>query len=377
MSNVIRIKRRASGAAGAPASLANAELAFNEVDNVLYYGKGTGGAGGSATTVEAIAGPGAYVDRSTDQALDGVKTFNSSPIVPTPTQATQAANKGYVDSAVQGLDPKESVKAATTTNLAALSGELTVDGVSLVTGDRVLVKNQTDKTKNGVYTVATGNWTRTLDADTWGEIVSAYLFVEQGSTNAELGFVCSADQGGTLGTSDIEFIQFNGAGQVTAGLGLSKTGNTLNVETSNGIAIDNDTVALTGQASAFHNLAESGFAVRTASGVVAARTITENSDGISIANGDGVADNPTITLSDSLASVGALTPAADKLAYYTGAAAAALADFTAYARTLLDDADAAAARATLELGTMAVQNSNNVSISGGAIDGITFDGGTF
>lgn len=377
MSNVIRIKRRASGAAGAPASLQNAELAFNEVDNVLYYGKGTGGAGGSATTVEAIAGPGAYVDRSTDQALDGIKTFNSSPIVPIPTQSTQAANKGYVDSVVQGLDPKQSVKAATTENLASLSGELTIDGVSLVAGDRVLVKNQTLPKDNGVYIVASSNWSRSLDMDSWDEVPSAYLFVEQGTVNAEQGFVCSSDVGGTLGTSDIAFIQFNGAGQVTAGSGLSKTGNTLNVVAGTGITVANDDVALTGQALALHNLAENGIFVRTAANTIAARTITENSDGISVTNGDGVSGNPTITLSDSLASVGGLTPAADKLAYYTGAATAALTDFTTYARSLLDDVDAAAARVTLGLGSMAVQNSNNVSITGGAIDGVTFDGGTF
>jgi hypothetical protein len=76
MSNTIRIKRRANGGgAGAPASLANAELAFNEQTNVLYYGTGTGGAGGSATAVIPIAGPGAFVDTSSDQTVGGVKTF--------------------------------------------------------------------------------------------------------------------------------------------------------------------------------------------------------------------------------------------------------------------------------------------------------------
>ena len=78
MSNTLRIKRRASGAAGAPSSLENAELAYNEVDDVLYYGKGTGGAGGSATSVLAIAGSGAYVALSGNQTIAGVKTFSST-----------------------------------------------------------------------------------------------------------------------------------------------------------------------------------------------------------------------------------------------------------------------------------------------------------
>ena len=78
MANIVRIKRRASGASGAPTSLANAELAFNEVDDILYYGKGSGGANGSASTIEAIGGKGAYVDKSTDQTIGGNKTFNNA-----------------------------------------------------------------------------------------------------------------------------------------------------------------------------------------------------------------------------------------------------------------------------------------------------------
>ena len=77
MSNTIRIKRRTAGGAGAPSSLENAEIAFNEVDDVLYYGKGTGGAGGTATTVIPIAGPGQFIDKSTNQTIGGTKTFSS------------------------------------------------------------------------------------------------------------------------------------------------------------------------------------------------------------------------------------------------------------------------------------------------------------
>jgi len=104
MANTIRIKRRASGgAAGAPASLENAELAYNEVDDVLYYGKGTGGAGGTATTVEAVAGAGAYLTLSGVQTVTGNKTFNGLVLVPTPTANTHAATKLYVDNAIAGV----------------------------------------------------------------------------------------------------------------------------------------------------------------------------------------------------------------------------------------------------------------------------------
>jgi len=105
MANTLRIKRRGSGSPGAPASLQNAELAFNEVDNILYYGKGTGGEGGSATTVEAIAGSGAYVSLSGSQTITGDKSFSGVTIVPTPTQDTHAATKSYVDTAVSSAVP--------------------------------------------------------------------------------------------------------------------------------------------------------------------------------------------------------------------------------------------------------------------------------
>lgn len=103
MANTIRIKRRASGNAGAPGSLENAELAYNEVDDVLYYGKGTGGAGGTATTVEAIGGAGAYLTLSGTQTITGNKTFSGTTIVPTPTANTHAVTKLYVDNAISGV----------------------------------------------------------------------------------------------------------------------------------------------------------------------------------------------------------------------------------------------------------------------------------
>jgi len=97
MANTLRIKRRSSGASGAPSSLENAELAFNEVDDVLYYGEGTGGLNGTATSVIAIAGPGAFTTLSSAQTISGNKTFTGTVIVPTPTANTHATTKLYVD----------------------------------------------------------------------------------------------------------------------------------------------------------------------------------------------------------------------------------------------------------------------------------------
>jgi hypothetical protein len=399
MSNTIRIKRRANGGgAGAPSTLANAELAFNEQTNVLYYGTGTGGAGGSATTIIPIAGSGAFVDTSSAQTIGGVKTFSSTIVgsvdgnagtatklatartisvsgdadgsasfdgsanadiaitldtvnsnigaftkvtinakglatagsqasltdlsAPTasfgfgnqlltnladPVNDQDAATKFYVDSVAQGLDVKASVVAATTANIT-LSGAQTIDGQSIVAGNRVLVKEQTNAAENGIYVASNTSWSRSADANTWDELVSAYTFVEQGSTYADSGWVCTVNAGGTLGTTPVTWSQFSGAGTYQAGTGLTLTGNTFSITNT---------------------------AVTAASYGSASKTLTA-----------------------TVNAQGQLTALAD----------------TNIAITVSQVTDA---------GTMATQNANNVAITGGSItnlttfDGITIDGGTY
>lgn len=299
-----------------------------------------------------------------------------------PTNAQDAATKNYVDSVAQGLDVKASVVVATTANIT-LSALQTIDGISVVANDRVLVKNQTAPAENGVYLAQSGAWTRATDMDAWTEFVSAFFFVERGTTQADSGWVCTVDPGGTLGTTAVAFAQFSGSGSYQGGAGLTLTGNIFAVGAGTGITVNADDVALTGQALALHSLATSGLITRTGAGTVAGRSIATSGTGISVSNGDGVAANPTLSLSAALSTFGGLTPAADQLPYYTGAAAAALTTLSAFGRSLIDDADAATARTTLGLGSMATQASTSVSISGGSItnlttfDGITIDGGTF
>ena len=153
-----------------------------------------------------------------------------------PTSAQDAATKNYVDNLSQGLDAKASCAAATTANIT-LSGAQTIDGVAVIAGDRVLVKDQTTTANNGIYVAAAGTWSRATDADTWVELTSAFTFIEAGTNNADSGWVCTIDAGGTLGSTAVTWVQFSGAGQITAGLGLTKTGNTIDVGTASATRI--------------------------------------------------------------------------------------------------------------------------------------------
>jgi len=605
MSNTIRIKRRASGASGAPSSLANAELAFNEVGDVLYYGKGTGGAGGTATTIEAIGGSGAFVGLSGTQTVTGNKTFSgtvalgSSATASTPSSgddstsvattayvqgegfitgnqtitvsgdatgsgttsialtlansgvsagttsgitvdakgrvtaitglvagdipsltaakisdfdstvqanrldemanptsdvdlnsqkitnladpvnAGDAVNKSYADALVNGLDVKESVKAATVGSNITLSGTQTLDGVSLSVGDRVLVKDQTTSSQNGIYVVASGSWSRAADADADSEVSSGlFTFCESGSVNADSGFTLTTDGSITVGTTALTFTQFSGAGSVAAGDGLTKSGNTLSADlkSNGGVVIESGELAVdlgassitgtlgvsdggTGATSASD--ARTNLGVAIGSDVQAHGDVLDDLSGLTQASNKGIffdtansaatfdltaagrallddadaaAQRTTLGLaigSDvqaydaELAALAGLTSAANKLAYFTGSGTADLTDLSAYARTLLDDADASAARTTLGvaigadvqaynaslaaiaalattdgafivgngssftvesgatartslgLGTIATQAANNVSITGGTLSNVTIDCGTF
>ena len=390
MANTLRIKR--STGSSAPTSLANAELAFSEGNETLFIGKGTGGAGGSATSVIKIGGIGGFFDKDTVRSANavlsgpttgsdaaptfralvaadipsiahtkisdfdaGVRTnrldqmaaptgavsLNSQKItgLADPTADADAANKGYVDGVAQGLDVKDSVVATTTANgtlSTAFANGQSIDGVTLQTGDRILLKNQTTASQNGIYNVnASGAPSRATDMATGANAAGAFVFVEQGTINAENGFTCTSDTGSAVvGTNNLTFAQFSGAGQITAGNGLQKSGNTLNVDLKPGGGLE---------------IQSTKIAVNLNSGSISG----------TLSIGDGGTGATTATA--ALTALG----------------------LSNYAKTLIDDADAAAARTTLGLGSIATQAANSVAITGGSItnlttfDGITIDGGSY
>ena len=300
MANTIRIKR--STGSSAPGSLENAELAFAEGSKKLFIGIGTGGSGGSATTIEPIGGTGSFFDKATVQnankviagpttGSDAAPTFralvaadipslahtkisdfdtgvqanrldqmaaptgsvslNSQTItnLSDPVNASDAATKSFVEATSQGLDVKDSCVAATTANITistALNNGDTLDGVTLSTNDRVLVKNQSTASENGIYVVGSSP-ARADDLAAGADAAGFFTFVEQGTVNADNGFVCTSNKGSAVvGTNNLTIAQFSGAGQITAGDGLDKSGNTLSVDlkANGGLVIESTEIAI-------------------------------------------------------------------------------------------------------------------------------------
>ena len=510
MADILRVKRRVTGSPGAPASLANAELAYNEVDHILYYGEGTGGGGGSASVITAIGGQGlaftgspamngtvsagslstwargdhvhpsdtskANVNNPTFTGVvtisgtiggagittlfaapppigsttpstgafttlavtttvsgTGFTTFLASPppiggtapnagtfntltvngtlsgagvtallstyakidsqlftgapsmptgtigvtqantvsnttlattafvrsirldqfAVPTapvsmngfaltslplnPTNPSDAASKSYVDQNSAGLVAKGAAAVATTGANIALTGLQTIDGYTTLANDRVLVKDQTLAQNNGIYVASATAWTRATDMDAWAEVPQAYVFVTNGTINSASSWVCNSAIGGTLGTTPITWVQFSQQASVTAGAGLTRTGNSFDViGTANRILVNADNVDI--------DASYAGQTSLTILGTIA--TGTWNATTIGVARGGTGATTLTGYLKGNGTSA------------FTAAASIPTSDITG-------------------LGTMSTQNANAVVITGGTIDGVTFDMGVF
>lgn len=192
------------------------------------------GAAHSAIPLSSLAVPTAAVN------LNNQKITNLAD----PTAATDAANKQYVDGAIAGLSWKDPVRCATTANLAALSGLLTVDTITVAANDRVLVKNQTTASGNGIYLAQSGAWTRATDADIEADLLNAAVFVAEGTVNVDTAWVMTANAPITVGSTNLPWVQFAGVSTYIAGNGLTLTGNTFDVGAGTGITVAADTIAV-------------------------------------------------------------------------------------------------------------------------------------
>lgn len=245
-----------------------------------------------------------------------------------PTQAQDAATKAYVDAVKTGLTVKDAVRLATIGSLTVLyyngienngvgatltnnnsQAALLLDGIPTTVDDRVLIKDQTDSKQNGIYTVTnigsvSTNWilTRAIDFDNANEVAGGdFVFVQEGNTIADNGYVVTTNGVISIGFTGITWVQFSGAGQVIAGAGLSKDGNTLNVGgTTDRITVNSDTVDIATSYIGQTSITTLG---TVTIGTWSATTIAANKGGTGVANAVG----STITLGGALTTVGAFT----------------------------------------------------------------------
>jgi len=320
VANTIRIKRSTGNSA--PGSLANAEIAYAEGTNILYYGTGTGGAGGSATSIEAIGGDGYYSTLTTAQTVSGNKTYT-----------------GTID--LSGA----TVQSFTCAQNLVVSGNLTVSG-----------------------TTTTVNSTTTTIAD-------KNLELAKGAAND-----AAADGGGITidsGDGDKTWNWVNSTDAWTSSEHINLASGKAYYINSNNV-LNQTTLGSTVVASSLTSVGTISTGVWSGTDVAVAHGGTGASTAANARTNLGLVIGTNVQAYDAdLAAIAGLTSAANKLPYFTGSGSAAVTDFSAYGRTLVDDADAAAARTTLGLGSMATQAHTAVNIDGGTIDGITLDGGTY
>lgn len=185
-------------------TIANDQIRDGAIDNAKV-------AAGAAIATSKLALNGTIILKDGSVAFTGNQSMGNNRItsLSTPSTGTDAANKDYVDNsittALSPFTPKGTARVATTANIT-LSGAQTIDGISVIATERVLVKNQSAPAENGIYVCAAGAWSRSSDMDAWTEVPGAWVTVQEGSTNADTVWIGTADAGGTLNTTAITFV---------------------------------------------------------------------------------------------------------------------------------------------------------------------------
>jgi hypothetical protein len=278
-------------------------------------------------------------------------------ITTSPVNSTDIANKYYVDSVAQGLGPKAACQVGTTANIS-LTGLQTIDTYTTVSGDRVLVKNQTTSSQNGIYIASASAWTRSTDMDVWSEVPGAYTVLLNG-TQANTGWVSTASQTGTIGVTAMPWVQFSGNATYYAGTGLTLASNTFSI-TNTGVTAN--TYGSASQTVTFVINAQGQITSATSQNIaIAATQITS-----------GTIDSARISGSyTGITGVGTLTAgtwnASTITVAYGGTGATTLTGYVKGNGTSPFTANATIPNTDITgLGTMSTQNANSVAITGGS-----------
>jgi hypothetical protein len=284
-----------------------------------------------------------------------------------PSNASDIANKLYVDTVAQGLGPKAACAVGTTVSIT-LSGLQTIDTYTTLSGDRVLVKNQGTSSQNGIYIASASAWTRASDMNVWSEVSGAYTVLLNGS-QANTGWVCTASSTGTIGVTAMPWVQFSGNGSYFAGTGLTLSSNTFSLTNTTVTAASYGSASSVGTFTV--NAQGQLTSAATTAIAIGASQITSGTISSSLISGSytGITGVGTLTAGTWNASL--ISPT------YGGTGASNLTGYL-YA----NGASAATASTTIPntsisgLGTMSTQNANNVSITGGSITGTPLSGST-
>jgi len=283
-------------------------------------------------------------------------------ITTSPTGNTDIANKFYVDQIAQGLSPKQAVKCGTSVSIT-LSGLQTIDGYTTLAGDRVLVKNQSTSSQNGIYNASASAWTRSADMDVWAEVPGAYTVILNGG-QAQTAWVSTSSDTGTINVTPITFVQFSGNGTYYAGTGLTLTSNTFSI-TNTGVTAASvgsasktltATVNAQGQLTALADTNIAIAATQITSGTIDSARISGSYTGITGVGTLTVGTWNASTITVPYGGTGATTLSG----YIKGNGTAALSG-----QATIPNSDITG------LGTMSTQNANNVAITGGSISGLS------
>lgn len=426
MANTIRIKRRWTGGSGAPSTLKSGELAFSGVDGILYIGFGDDGSG-TATSIAAIAGDGSFVTLTGDQTVTGNKTFSASPLVPTASpgdNTTKAASTAFVQAAMVAASvgdgsitntkladmPAATIK-GNNTGSSATPADLTMAQVktmlALAKGDVGLgnVDNTSDANKpvstatqsaldlkaplaspalTGTPTVPTAaqgtNTTQIAStayviAEIAARLAAADALVYKGAIDAsanpnypaaDAGFTYRISAAGRIGgasgakveVGDMLICHLDGSAAGTHAV-VGANWDIIQTNIDGALTTPDIGVSVQGYSANLQSVSELSLSANKGIYATGANTFA------------------TYDLSAGGRALGNAAGTANTFPYFSASNVVSLGAITAAGRALLDDADADAQRTTLGLGTMATQNANNVAITGGTIDGVTLDGGTY